>query len=214
MAIINLIKRKYIILILSGIFFSLLFMGFKYVTGSSYTIAPKGDVEIAKTIKLENYSDRYDILRYDKYLSSSAFLHSFYESSKENYDYDKLSPGWSNKTQSEKMQWLNKHIIVTYFGAGRMEAKLSIKRSEPINLQYIKENGEKFLDDFINFANDKDPFGQYEIVNSEISIPEGLVVSSKKVILKYGIIGFVLGIVFMLTIILVWNMYKGNYGRN
>lgn len=211
--VIKIVKRKWIVIILTGILLSFLFMGAKYVTKDSYTLAPDGDVYIAEIIKINDYPDQNDILKYDKYFTSTTYLYSFYEASKDTYDYEKLCPGWTVKTDSQKMEWMNKHIIVKYFGAGRVEISLDIKKADPMDLQYLKDYGKLYVNSFVNFLNDKDSFGEYQIVDMIESVPENLVINNKTVIVKYGIIGFILGTAFMTTVMLICGMRKNDNGE-
>ncbi|MCI7478147.1 MAG: hypothetical protein MSA77_07940 [Selenomonadales bacterium] len=211
--ILRILRKKWIPIIIIGMLFSFVFMGFKYSTKDSYTLAPNGDVLISDVIRIDDYIDRYDILRYDKYLNSSVFLYSFYENTKDSYDYNKLSPGWDSKTNSQKQEWMTTHIKTEYYGAGRIAVSLDLKKSDPMDLEYVKEHGADYIKSLIAFADSKDSFGKYEVVNSVVSIPESLTTSNKKVVLRYGIIGFILGAVVMTTIVIIWYMRKGYDGK-
>lgn len=208
----SIMRKRTFSIIVSGVIFALAFMAFQYITLSSYTIAPTGDIVIAKTLKVDDYQDRHDVLQYGKLFTSTGFLYSFYGLSKNNFDYNKLAPGWNYKSDNQKLEWLQKHITVTYFGAGRMEFMLNIQKSEPMDLEYLRANGDNYLTNFIEFANNKDSVGNYEIINSVVSIPNKLVTNRKMVILKYGIIGFIFGTVGISAIILALNMHKRKYG--
>lgn len=212
--VIDILRKRFSLILIIGIIVSCLFMGVKYFSKSSYTLAPSDDILIGKTLRIDDYKDRYDELHYDRYLQSPSFLKSFVDATKDRYNYNKIAPGWNKKTISQKIEWLNKHIIVSYYGAGRMEIQLSIKRSDPVDLAYIEENGSQYIDSFIDFANLSDPFGDYTVVSSIDYIPQEQVISSNKVIIKYGAIGFVLGVVGMATVILVWNMGKCYHGKH
>lgn len=208
------LMKKLLVLIITGVIVSCLFVGFKYFNKTTYTLAPSDDILIGKTLKLTNYRDSYDVLHYDKYLKSPSFLGSFIEETEEKFDYNKLVPGWNKKTNLQKVSWIDKHIIVSYYGAGRIEIQLSIKQSEPMDLNYVSSHGEHFLNSFIYFADKKDAFGPYTVITSVDLIPEKNITSNNKVVIKYGIIGFVLGVVGMTTIILVCSMHKGNDGKH
>ncbi len=212
--VLSILRKRWSLLVVAGIIFSCLFMGVKYFNKNTYVLAPSDDTLIGKTLRLNDYKDSYDTLHYDRYLKSSSFLGRFIEETEEKYDYNKLAPGWNQKTNLQKISWIDKHIIVSYYGAGRIEIQLSIKQSEPIDLNYVSSHGEHFLDYFIYFADKKDALGSYTVITSVDLIPEKNVTSNNKVVLKYGIIGFVLGVVGMTTIILVCNMRKGNDGKH
>ena len=83
----NIMKSKALILMVFGIISAIGFMTFNYYThATSYTIAPKGDVVIIKSLKINNYQDSFDGLQYDKLFMSTGFLYNFYESSKTNFN--------------------------------------------------------------------------------------------------------------------------------
>lgn len=212
--VLTILMKKLLVLIITGVIVSCLFMGFKYFNKTTYTLAPSDDILIGKTLKLTDYRDSYDVLQYNKYLKSPSFLGSFIEETEEKFDYNKLAPGWNKKTNLQKVSWIDKHIIVSYYGAGRIEIQLSIKQSEPMDLNYVSSHGEHFLDSFIYFADKKDALGPYTVITSVDLIPEKNITSNNKVVIKYGIIGFVLGVVGMTTIILVCSMRKGNDGKH
>lgn len=211
--VLTILWKKLPVLVITGIIVSCLFMGFKYFNKTTYTLAPSDDILIGKTLRLTNYTDPYDALQYNKYLKSPSFLGSFIEETEEKFDYSKLAPGWGTKTNLQKISWVDKHIIVSYYGAGRIEIQLSIKQNDPMDLEYVTSQGEHYLDTFIDYANRKDSFGAYRIIASIDLIPEKNVISNNKVIIKYGIIGFILGVVGMTTIILICGMRKGNDGK-
>lgn len=212
--VLTILMKKLLVLIITGVIVSCLFMGFKYFNKTTYTLAPSDDILIGKTLKLTDYRDSYDVLQYNKYLKSPSFLGSFIEETEEKFDYNKLAPGWNKKTNLQKVSWIDKHIIVSYYGAGRIEIQLSIKQSEPMDLNYVSSHGEHFLDSFIYFADKKDALGPYTVITSVDLIPEKNITSNNKVVIKYGMIGFVLGVVGMTTIILVCSMRKGNDGKH
>lgn len=108
---------------------------------------------------------------------------------------------------------MNKHLIVKYFGAGRVEISLDIKKSDAMDLQYLKDHGKDYVDSFVNFLNSKDSLGEYQVVDTIESIPDNLTINNKNVVVKYGIIGFVLGIAFMMTVMLIYGMRKNYNGK-
>ena len=135
--VLTILWKKLPVLVITGIIVSCLFMGFKYFNKTTYTLAPSDDILIGKTLRLTNYTDSYDALQYNKYLKSPSFLGSFIEETEEKFDYSKLAPGWGTKTNLQKISWVDKHIIVSYYGAGRIEIQLSIKQNDPMDLEYV-----------------------------------------------------------------------------
>lgn len=208
------IRKRWILIVIVGFLSACLFMGYKYLMRDTYTVAYDGDVRIEKTIKIESYEDRHDILRYDAYYKSRAFLCSFLDVTEERYEYEKFARGWNQKGLQQKVNWLSAHLGVNYFGAGRVGFALVFKGTEPVDLVYVEEHGMAYLQDFLSFVDQKDSLGDYIVLDEAAEFPKETVIEQSGVFLKYGGIGFVLGVVGMTTVLLVWNLRKGCYGDN
>lgn len=211
---VQVIRKRWISIMAAGLLTACLFMGYKYLMRDTYTVAYDGDVWIGKTIKIESYEDRHDILRYDAHYKSGAFLYSFLEATETRYRYEKFAREWNRKSQQEKVKWLSQHLWVNYFGAGRVEFVFAFKGREPMDVAYIEEYGTAYLQDFLSFADQKDSLGDYIVLGEATAFPKETLIEPSGVLLKYGGIGFVLGIVGMTTVLLVWNLRKGCHGDN
>ncbi len=208
------IRKRWILIVTAGFLSACLFMGYKYLMRDTYTVAYDGDVWIGKTIKIESYKDRHDILKYDAHYKSGAFLCSFLEATEARYQYEKFARKWDQKSQQQKIKWLSQHLRLNYFGAGRLEFVFAFKGTEPVDVAYVEECGVDYLQDFLSFVDQKDSLGDYIVLGEATTFPKETVIEPSGVLLKYGGIGFALGIVGMTTVILVWNLRKGCYGDN
>ncbi len=208
------IRKRWVLIVMTGFWVACLFMGYKYMMRDSYTLAYDGNVWIGETIKIEYYEDRHDVLRYDAYYKSGAFLYSFLDETEGRYQYERFARGWAKKSRQQKVKWLGEHLRVNYFGAGRLEFTLTFKGTEPVDVAYVEECGVAYLQAFLSFANQKDSLGAYTVLGMATAFPKETLIEPSGMLLKYGGIGFMLGIVGVTTVFLVWNLRKGSYGDN
>lgn len=211
-AVLLLLKRKWIIILLSGFLMACLFMGYKYAMRDTYTLAYDGDAYFGKVIKAEVQDAGYDTLKYEKYFYSDAFLYSFLDATESRYDYKKFAKDWGNKKRPQKKQWLASHLRVKNYGAGRLEVGFYFKATEPMDAEYLKQQGLRYTEDFLSFMNEKDSFGAYTVTGETSTIPTQTVISQNRVEVKYGVIGFVLGLVSAVAVLLTWNLRKAYHG--
>lgn len=201
------IVKKYMLkILLSGIFFATLFCGYKEYKGN-YVIQ-SGDILIGRQIQLQNYTDRLDHIHYDQLNSSGTILYDFYIESQSKFDYDKLAPGWNNKSDFQKIEWLKKHIRVKDYGAGNLEVRFDFMKSEPKNLRYIQVNGGNYIDAYLKFLKGKKVLQEYSVKSEMNVFPKSEIINKKGVLLKYGIIGFTLGSILFFTILYVKELLK------
>lgn len=202
----NIIKRFWVKILLVGIFFTIVFCGYKEYKGN-YVIQ-SGDVLIGRQIQLLNYTDRQDHVRFDQLTSSGTILYEFYKHNQNEFDYEKMIPGWKTKSDFQKIEWLKKHIIVKDYGAGNLEFRFDFMKSEPKNLAYLKNNGGKYLDSYLDFLKENTLIQTY-IVKEQMNVfPQSEAINKKRVLLKYGIIGFILGTLLSTAIFFVREIYK------
>lgn len=209
-----LLRQKWITILFSGILMACLFMGYKYVMRDTYTLAYDRDAYFGKAINVEVKGTGYDTLRYERYLYSDVFLYPFLDATESQYDYEKFAKDWKNKNRIQKEQWLASHLQVKNYGAGRVEVGFYFKATEPMDAKYLEDNGLQYTQDFLTFVNQKDSFGKYAVTGEVLNVPTKTVTSQKRVNVKYGMIGFVLGIVSAVIVLLIWNLRKANYGND
>lgn len=195
------IKKRWFGIIVSGIIFAIIFCSYKEYKGD-YVIQSE-DILIGKQIQLVDYTDRQDRIRLDGLTRTRTVLYDFYIESKEQFNYLQMIPGWGNKSDSQKIDWLEKHIKVNDYGAGNLEMRFDIMKTEAKDLAYLKENGEKYINSYVEFLKSKNIITTYK-TNAEMAVFSTTeIINKKDVLIKYGLIGFILGSVFMFTIYLI-----------
>lgn len=202
----NTIKHYWVKILLIGILFAIVFCGYKEYKGN-YVIQ-SGDILIGRQVQLINYVDRQDHIKFDQLNSSGTILYEFYKHNQNEFDYDKMIPGWNTKSDYQKIEWLKKHIIVKDYGAGNLEFRFDFMKSEPKNLTYLKINGGKYLDSYLGFLKEKNLIQAFVVKEQMDVFPHSEVTNKRNVLLKYGIIGFILGSILSATILFVREIYK------
>lgn len=195
------IKKRWLRIVVSGIIFTAIFCGYKEYKGD-YVIQ-SDDILIGKQIQLADYPDRKDRIRLDGLTRTRTVLYDFYLESKDQFNYVQMIPGWENKSDYQKIDWLQKHIKVNDYGAGNLEIRFDIMKTEAKDLAYLKENGEKYINSYVEFLKKENIISTYKI-NGEMAVfSTTKIINKKDILLKYGLIGFILGSVFMFTIYLI-----------
>ena len=207
-----LLRRKWMTILLSGVLMAGLFMGYKYVMRDTYTLAYDVDAYFGTVIRVEAQESNYDTLKYEKYFYTDAFLYSFLDATKSRYEYGKFAKDWERKTRVQKKNWLASHLRVKNYGAGRLEVGFYFKSTEPMDAGYLEKNGVRYARDYLSFVHAKDSFGKYTVTGETSTIPKQTVISQDRVNVKYGVIGFMLGLVSAVTVLLTWNLRKAYHG--
>lgn len=197
----NTIKKRWLIIFIMGIIFAVGFCGYKEFRGNY--VVQSGDILIGRQVQLIGYPDRQDSIKFKDLNTSGTILYDFYMESKDQFDYEKMIPGWSGKSDYQKVEWLKKHIKLSDYGGGNLELRFDLMRTDPKNLNYLKENGERYTDSYLEFLKTKNIIGEYKINGQMAVFPTCENIDKKGVLVKYGIIGFILGSIFMFTILLI-----------
>ena len=127
------------------------------------------------------------------------------------YSFRDFSLNWDKLKKEEKYKWQQKHIIINEAGAGVFEICLWLKSSDPKNLKYVEENGESFLDDYIQYSNcileNLELKLHIKEFNRFAMLPEEIKIDKNTILLKYAILGFLLGSLFGITFLCL-KVYK------
>ena len=197
----NMVKKRWLHIIAAGIISTILFCGYKEYRGN-YVIQ-SDDILIGKQIQLIDYPDRQDRIRFGELSRTWTILYDFYLKIKDQFNYDRMIPGWENKSDYQKIDWLQKHIKINDFGAGNLEIRFDILKAEAKDLTYLKENGEKYVDRYLNFLKEENIIDSYKVKKEMVVFPASEIINKKDVLIKYGVIGFILGSAFIFTFFLI-----------
>lgn len=127
-------------------------------------------------------------------------------------EMQKLNPKWTDLAQSQKFKWLTGHFRVNWIGPGMYELIFSMKKNEAKDADYIKANHENLIGEYEDYF--KESAGivtndtSLTIVKNFELIEEASIPTAPQVEKKYGIIGFVLGALVGVVIVMVWDARK------
>lgn len=129
-----------------------------------------------------------------------------------NIDMKRLNPKWQETEQSRKFGWLSEHFRINWVGPGMYELIFQIKKDEAKDAEYIRENHEKLIEEYQAYfresagmvINDTNltTVKEFELVEDS-GMP-----TTQQIEKKYAIIGFILGALVGIVIIMVWDARK------
>ncbi len=205
-------------IILTGIMVSAGLIYEKHI-GPNYVIR-SGDVFIVRNVQIQNYNRMIisgSKFVFNKYMNTYPMVEKFWQGTAQKYDYTKFDSGWNQKTKLDKLKWLQTRLIINDYGDGFFSIVFNLKSSDPKNIVYVEKNGANYIDEYARFADKelKNLNGEtgIKVLESSNIFPEERQISKQDVLLKYGIIGFVLGVLLAAVFILVHAQLK-NWRQN
>ncbi len=151
---------------------------------------------------------------YGQIIGTDSNLNDFLDITERNnkFDYNKIYGNWKTLAGMKKNDWLRKHFRTYNAHGGSLEFSFKVEENEPKDVAYLTENAGEFMQTFIRQSEQTirlvRPNAKIEILKETIIKPENMVLSKKRILLKYGIIGFVLGILIATTVFFVKTLGK------
>ena len=128
------------------------------------------------------------------------------------HPYSQFNANWKNYTQIEKIEWIQKHVIINNIYDGTMQCIFTLAPDDPKNIEYTKAYGEQFLDEYVTFVENRLSVllqtSTFVEVDSFTLSPQEIPVSKKKSFVKYGSVGVFLGILIGILIVMILTMRK------
>ena len=202
---IDTLKSKFIYIILLAIIFSLGLV-IEKIFFTDYVIQSTR-FHTEKTIKIEYNQPLMfnNSLDYGTFLKSYSEIDLFLKQSENRFDYKKINSDWDKLTEIQKVEWLQKHIHVVDIHSGVIQFIFTLSADDAKDYEYIKLYGTKYLDEYISFAesriNQITPQSQFKEVSTYTLEPKLLANDKNIIIIKYGIIGAVLGTIIGVVIV-------------
>lgn len=210
----SIIKKWYVILICAIVCAS----GLYFEKSQIHTVVPQtGDMTYIRVVHFNTVpvftanqtSTEIDVTNLMKAWSNLTELNSQIEA---NFDMSKMNAEWDKTADSQKMKWLGEHFRVQNMGPGLYELIIQFTKQDAKDSQYIKENSADLMDAYEAYfsksaalvTNDTSLKTVKEIQN----INEDKVVSKENIEKKYAVIGFILGALVGVVIVMAWNAKK------
>ena len=166
---------------------------------------------ISDTNKNMNPNFEFD---YSRLLEMDTNLNGFLERTEKNnkFNYNKIFGNWKTLVGLKKVQWLRSHFKTYYVHGGVLEFAFLVKENEPKDIVYLKENVGRFMQEYIKQSETTiklvRPDVSIRVVNETVIAPEYKQLPKKEILTKYGIIGFVLGVIVSSLVFFVMTLGK------
>lgn len=181
------------------------------------TVPQTGDLTYIRVVKFEQIPTETLMgtsteIRMNALVNAWPNLSSLTTRMDDNVEMQKLNPKWTDLSQSQKFKWLTGHFRVNWIGPGMYELIFQMKKNEAKDADYIKANHENLIGEYENYF--KESAGivtndtSLTIVKNFELIEEAGIPTAPQVEKKYGGIGFVLGALVGIVIVMVWDARK------
>lgn len=210
----SIIKKWYVILICAIVCAG----GLCFEKSQIHTVVPQtGDMTYIRVVRFNTVpvftanqtSTEIDLTHLMRAWSNLTELDSQIE---ENFDVSKMNANWNTVSDSQKVKWLGEHFRVQNMGPGLYELIIQFTKQDAKDSQYIKENSIALMDLYENYFSKTSTLvtkdTSLNTVKEIQNINEDKVVSKENIEKKYAIIGFILGALVGVVIVMAWNARK------
>ena len=155
----------------------------------SDTAIRTGDYLFIKVISLQNKNGNIDNnFDYAGFWRSSANIDKFISSvSKEDFDFTKIDSAWNRKSRSQQIDWIRNYIMVSSF-RGITPDTVYMNSHLGILCDQLVKQSEKALKEAMTEVS-------FQTISTSDIYPSVVPVDRRKAAIKYGILGFVVGII-------------------
>lgn len=149
---------------------------------------------------------------YSTFFNSYSEVNEFLKQTEGKFDYSQFNANWKNYTQIEKIEWIQKHVIINNIYDGTMQCMFTLAPDDPKDITYTKEHGAQYLDDYVAFVEGRLstilPTSNFTELDHFTLEPQEVSVSKKKSFVKYSGVGAFLGILIGILIVMILAMRK------
>lgn len=173
--------------------------------------------EIVLKVDIPN-SGYYDkTLNYEVLLTSSTMANKFFDiNEKKNIDLTGINKNFAHYSQNEKRTWFQRNLKVKNLGDNTVQIGLSIPPDTPSDRNYLDNNFKNYYMNYIQVVSDEiraiEPGSNARIISTLQDTPEFKEVSRMSVLIKYGVIGFIMGSILACIILGAYKI-RGYHAR-
>ena len=201
--------RKKIIIVLCAVLCAAALAFEKYYFGEF--VVRTGTYYTTAVVHVDHLKENDNSLKAERLLRTTGNLYSFIEKNEKNgpISFNRLDVNWDKLDKNGKITWLQKYISIYNFGYDTYEILINrFIRSQRCRL--LKANSNELLREFIacsdEFIQKIEPSASIRVIKTDAVYPEVVTISKKQTVLKYGMIGFVLGLLLSSVSILIWTL--------
>lgn len=208
------IKKWYIVLVCAVLCAG----GLYYEKTRVVPVMPQtGDITYIRIVKFnqvptETLKETNVEIKMDTLLKSWSNLVLLTKRMDNNIDMKKLNMKWDEMEYSQKFNWMTQHFRANWIGPGMYELIFQIKKNEVKDAAYIKESHEKIIGGYEDYFQETasmvtDDTNLMLVKDVELVEDTGMP-TVQQVEKKYAVIGFVLGSLIGVIIVMVWDARK------
>lgn len=173
------------------------FAGEKYLTTSGGTLDPGGDIYAERLAVIEfNEGINPYTAEQDFFTTSEVAMYQFALQTGEKIEWNRYNFNWDNMDLVNRLKWIYKRVTVERFDPNFYLFKVAIMNEDPKDVPYVNETIKFVADEYVEFARDRleqSGVGRLKILDSAEMLAEPRMSSRKRLVLKYFIMGAVLG---------------------
>lgn len=173
--------------------------------------------EIVLKVDIPN-SGYYDkTLNYEVLLTSSTMANKFFDiNEKKSIDLTGINKNFEHYSQNEKRAWFQRNLKIKNLGDNTVQIDLSIPPDTPSDMNYLDKNFKNYYMNYVQVISDEiraiEPGSNARIISTLEDTPEFKEVSRMSVLIKYGVIGFIMGGILACIILGAYKI-RGYYAR-
>lgn len=215
---INLLKleqviiKKFSVILVVGVICALALCTEKYFT-SNFSVE-SGDIDFTRLVQIQDKT--YNVqphvgTEYERILKTNYNIRSFIDNHPE-IKFSKINKNWDTLDEAQKLDFVRDMFEIYDFKNNNVEFVFKVKRSVPKDTDYLKENGNDITDSYVseslNLLKKVDDTTAFKEIGRTETMPSVVQLSKGKLIVKYGIIGFILGVILATLVLLIKSIGK------
>ena len=181
-----------------------------YVSTSAYA-----QVMVKVVFDDPNVPHQYTVPDSGLFTASGGEKYAFMKETEKIFDYSKFNANFPVLNEENKFLWLDKRLMTLGYYPDLFAVAFWVKDEDAKDLEYTNANVEKYVSDYVEFCSKKlqaAGIGHLEIIDKSFVPAEGSILPTNSFMLKYGIIGAVLGTVVGVLIVAGLAMRKISNG--
>lgn len=217
--IIDYLKKRFFVVLAFGLVFAI-GLSIEKIFFTNFIIK-SGDFLFTRIVSINEVSKSdtkiYSEFHYGRLMNTYPVIKEFQEYSKSKYDFGKFDATWNNKTEQDRYKWQQNHIYINEIGNNIYEICIHFGKNDYKDYEYTKNNANQLLTDYIIFSNRLfNEMGlnmKTEEYHNFSMYPQEIILNKRLIVIKYFIIGFLLGSLLGMAILLVKYNRNRNYGN-
>ena len=192
----EMLKLRYPVLLVTIAIFAILIGGEKYLSSSSEPIYQAGEAYAQRLAYLDLYNLRPYTDNKDIFVNAELEMFQFITQTSDHIDWRRYNRNWETLDIKERLTWFIGHVRVDRFDPNFYLFKVVVETKDSPDIPYVNSTIAPLLDEYVDFANnrlERTGIGKFVVIDSAEVISEPQPISKKRLVLKYFVIGGILG---------------------